>query len=185
MRPATLAFTAVLLAAAAAPAIAQQPGVAAPEAVQAAPQQRAGDAGSEEERVNQLIIYGDDPCPPSTGDEITVCARLPEDDRFRIPPNLRNDPNDPASQAWANRAIELSYAGRTGTDSCSTVGGGGFTGCFNQIVRQARAERANSELVNWNQLIEQARQERLSGIDEAAREEEAAVRAEEEANRPD
>jgi hypothetical protein len=185
MRPVTLLLSTALFAAAAAPAFAQQPGVAAPEAVQAAPQQPAANSGLDEERVNQLIIYGDDPCPPSSGDEITVCARLPEDDRFRIPPNLRNDPNDPAGQSWANRAIELSYAGRTGTDSCSTVGGGGFTGCFNQIVRQARAERANADQVNWNQLIEQARQERLSGIDAAAREEEAAVRAEEEANQPD
>ena len=30
------------------------------------------------EKVNQLIIYGDDPCPPSQGGEITVCARKPE-----------------------------------------------------------------------------------------------------------
>ena len=75
---------------------------------------------------------------------INVCARLPEEDRFRVPPNLRDNPNDPASQAWAEPAIELSYVGRTGIDSCSTVGGGGFTGCFNQIVNQARAERRGS-----------------------------------------
>jgi hypothetical protein len=101
-----------------------------------------------------------------------VCARLPEGDRYRIPPNLRNDPNAPANQSWANRAIELSYVGRTGIGSCSTVGGGGFTGCFDQLVRQARAERAAAPEVNWNQLIEQARQERLQRIGEAALEEE-------------
>jgi hypothetical protein len=36
-------------------------------------------------RVNQLIIYGDDECPASSSDEITVCARKDEGDRFRIP----------------------------------------------------------------------------------------------------
>jgi hypothetical protein len=169
MRVSVLALAAMLVAI---PAIAQQPGIPAPEAVAAAPQPSAAGATTDEARVNQLIIYGDDPCPQGGGDEIIVCARLPEDDRFRIPPNLRNDPNDPANQSWANRAIELSYAGRVGTDSCSTVGGGGFTGCFNQIVRQARAERANNPQINWNQMIEEARQERLRRIDEAIMEEE-------------
>ena len=169
MRLATLAVSAAMLSA---PTLAQQPGVAAPEAVAAAPQEPATVSPVDDSRVNQLIIYGDDPCPQSTADEIIVCARLPEDDRFRIPPNLRNDPTHPASQSWTNRAIELSYAGRVGTDSCSTVGGGGFTGCFNQLVTQARAERANRDEVNWEQMIQQARDERMQRIGEAALEEE-------------
>jgi hypothetical protein len=37
------------------------------------------------EKVNQLIIYGDDPCPASNAGEITVCARKDESERFRIP----------------------------------------------------------------------------------------------------
>jgi hypothetical protein len=166
MRVALIALPFALLAA---PAIAQQPGVPAPEAAAAAP---TGD----EPRVNQLIIYGQDPCPTGSNDEIIVCARLPEDDRFRIPTNLRNNPNDPANNSWANRALELSYAGRTGTDSCSTVGGGGFTGCFNQLVTQARAERAGRDEVNWNQLIETARRERMRRIDAAEVEEAEAER---------
>ncbi|MGZ8997568.1 MAG: hypothetical protein ACXW2T_01805 [Allosphingosinicella sp.] len=127
-----------------------------------------------EPRVNQLIIYGSDACPPSTDDEIIVCARKPEGDRFRIPENLRSDPNDPRSESWASRAIELSYVGRTGTESCSTVGPGGFTGCFNQIAREARADRATRDSVNWNRLIEEARRERLGKIDEQAIADEAA-----------
>ena len=138
-----------------------------------------------EPKVNQLIVYGDDVCPPSTDDEIIVCARKPEGDRYRIPENLRNDPNDPRSESWANRAIELSYVGRTGTESCSTVGAGGFTGCFNQILGQARAERRDNEGVNWARMIEEARQRRLARIDDEAREAEAAAQAEEQANRPD
>ena len=154
-------------------ALAQQPGVPAPEAALAAPTGNVDDIP-----VNQLIVYGDDPCP-STEEEITICVRLTEDDRYRIPENLRNDPNNPANQSWTNRAIELSYVGRTGIGSCTPVGPGGTSGCFNQIVQQARAERAGGEQVNWNRLIEEARQERLSQIDEAAREEEEA------ANQPD
>ena len=155
----------LLLAAAAliaGPALAQQPGVAAPEAVAAQPTQ-----SDEDVPVNQVIVYGNDACPASTDEVINVCARLPEDDRYRIPPNLRGNPNDPAGQSWSRRATELSFVGRTGTESCSTVGGGGFTGCLNQIVRQARAERQGGDQVNWNALIEQARQERLRRIDEA------------------
>lgn len=132
----------------------------------AAPALAQGAAGPEDVRVNQLIIYGDDTCPPSTADTINVCAKLPEEERYRIPPNLRDDPNNPANQAWMSRALELSYLGRTGAESCSTVGSGGFTGCFNQLVRQARAERATDPSVNWNQLIDQARQERLRRMDE-------------------
>lgn len=142
-----------------------------PTAPTAPPTGAADVAGPDDLRVNQLIIYGNDPCPQSSDDEIVVCARRPEDDRYRIPENLRTT-DDPASNSWVNRAIELSYVGRTGTDSCSPVGAGGFTGCFNQLVAAARAERAGGDQVNWNRLIEQARQERLGRIDEQAEEEE-------------
>ena len=175
-------------AALAGPALAQQPGVPVPEAAQAqsAPGEAAAPAttqvaGPADVRVNQLIIYGDDPCPESTDpNEITVCARLPDSDRYRVPPSLRDNPNAPANNSWANRATELSYVGRTGTDSCSTVGGGGFTGCFNQIVNQARAERrAAGNDINFTRMIEEARARRDQRIQEQAQ------AAEEEAQRQD
>ena len=133
----------------------------------------ASTRAADEVPVNQVIVYGEDACPASTDDVINVCARLPEQERFRIPPNLRQNPNDPAGQSWSNRAVELSYVGASGIGSCTPTGpGGGVTGCFNQIVQQARAERANSDQVNWAQMIEEARQERLRRIDEAIMEEE-------------
>jgi hypothetical protein len=138
-------------------------GVVAPAAAQPA---------VEDVRINQLIIYGDDPCPGSTDDEIIVCARKPESDRYRIPENLRRNPSDPANRSWHERAIELSYVGRSGTQSCSTVGPGGWTGCFDQLAGAWRAERDGRDSVNWNRLIEQARQERLDRIDAEAEEEE-------------
>ena len=166
MRVHFLAFAALLSS----PAAAQQPGVPAPEAAQAAPP-AAAPAPSADPRINQLIIYGDDPCPQSTDSEIIVCARLPEGDRFRIPPTVRGNPNAPANQSWANRAVELSYVGRSGIGSCSTAGPGGMIGCMNQIFDQARAERADRGDINWVRAIEQARQERMRRIGEAQVEE--------------
>jgi hypothetical protein len=143
----------------------------------AAPAAAQQEPASQDVKVNQVILYGNDTCPASTDEQINVCAKLPEDDRYRIPENLRTR-DDPQSNSWYNRAIELSYVGRTGIGSCSTTGPGGMIGCFNQLVSQARAERATSDQVNWNRLIEEARQERLSKIDEQAAQEE------EEANAP-
>ena len=125
-----------------------------------------------EEKVNALIVYGNDPCPRGAGDEIVVCARKPEAERYRIPPNLRDDANDPANQAWSNRATDLEYVGRSGIGSCSPVGSGGASGCFNELVRQARAERRQTD-VNMVQMIEQARADRNARIDAEAAAEEA------------
>jgi hypothetical protein len=156
-----LGFLAFAAACVAAPAWAQQPGVAVPN------------AQPEEVPINQVIVYGADACPANTDEETVICVRLPEDDRFRIPSNLRENPNAPANQSWANRAVELSYVGRTGTDSCSTSGPGGFTGCQQQLINRARAERRNADPVNWARLVEEARQARLRRIDEEAAAEEA------------
>ncbi|HEX8126531.1 MAG TPA: hypothetical protein VF548_13200 [Allosphingosinicella sp.] len=149
---------------AAAPAGAQAPAAARPAA---------------EPKISTMIVYGDDPCPPSTDDTIVVCARKPDKERYRIPEALRGDPNDPKSQAWASRATALEYAGRSGIGSCSTVGPGGASGCFNQIVRQARAERGADPGINWNALVEEARRERLGKIDAQAEAEEADAKADE------
>ena len=109
-------------------------------AVQAGAQQQEADADSGR-RVSQLIVYGDDPCPQSTAEEIVVCARRPEDDRFRIPEPFRGDTDLRDNEAWAARARSLETVGRGGIQSCSTVGPAGFTGCWNEMMRQAREER--------------------------------------------
>jgi hypothetical protein len=95
------------------------------------------------ERITRVIVYGSDPCPRGTDDEVVICGRRPENQRFRIPEELREgalDP-DPENQSWAVRATSLEYVGRTGTQSCSTVGPGGFTGCWAELMRAARDER--------------------------------------------
>ncbi|MEM1132525.1 MAG: hypothetical protein AAGH53_06290 [Pseudomonadota bacterium] len=121
------------------------------------------------ERIVQKPVYGDDECEPSVNeDEIVVCVRFDESERYRIPPNLRGDPNDPKNQAWALRVQSLETVGATGTNSCSPVGVGGFTGCTTQLINNYySAQRTNAD-AQAGRLIEQARQERLSRIDEEA-----------------
>ena len=108
-------------------------------AAQAQPAGAQADNGGR--RVSQLIVYGNDPCPPSTADEIVVCARRSEDDRYRIPEPLRGNSQVSDNQSWAANARALEYVGRTGIQSCSTVGPGGFTGCWAEMMRQSREER--------------------------------------------
>ena len=92
-------------------------------------------------KVSEIIVYGTDPCPRSTDDEIVVCARKPETERYRIPERLRQGGSLQSRQSWAARARTFETVGATGTNSCSPVGPGGFTGCVNQVIKQAFQER--------------------------------------------
>lgn len=142
-------------------ALAAGSGALALMSVPAAAQDQAGD------KVNTLIVYGDDECPPSTGGEIVVCARLDESERFRIPERLRESDN-PANEAWASRVQSFEAVGDFGPLSCSPVGLGGELGCTAKMIEAAFAERAQSSNVRFSQLIAEARGERLAGIDEEA-----------------
>ncbi len=126
----------------------------------------AQDAGGD--RVNMVIAYSEDECPePTQEGEIVVCEILVEADRYRIPSNLRSS-DSPEGTAWARRVESIRYIGEFGTMSCSPTGAGGITGCTQQMIDVAFAERAEGDAVRFSQLIEQARQERLSTIDEDA-----------------
>ena len=92
-------------------------------------------------KISEIIVYGTDPCPRSTDDEVVVCARKPESERFRIPERLRQGGSLQSRQAWANRAIAFETYGKTGVNSCSPVGPGGHTGCSQQLISQAFKER--------------------------------------------
>jgi hypothetical protein len=91
--------------------------------------------------VAEIIVYGSDPCPRSTDDQVVVCARRPEAERYRIPEKLREGGPPQAREAWANKAKVLETVGDTGTFSCSPVGPGGYTGCLTQVIKQARDQR--------------------------------------------
>lgn len=124
----------------------------------AAAQEEAGD------RVNQVIIFGEDECPQSEGNTITVCARLDESERYRIPPTLRSS-NSPDNEAWARRAESLEAVGAFGPLSCTPAGAGGDLGCTMQMIEAAYAEREQGNDVRMAELISAARAERLAEID--------------------
>ena len=92
-------------------------------------------------KVSEIIVYGTDPCPRSTDDEIVVCARKPEAERYRIPERLRQGGSLQSRQAWAARAKQFEVVGRTGINSCSPVGPGGWTGCTEQLIKQSFTDR--------------------------------------------
>jgi len=93
-------------------------------------------------RISEIIVYGTDPCPRSTDDEVVVCARKPETERYRIPERLRSSGSRQSRESWANKAIAFETYGRTGINSCSPVGPAGFTGCTQQLISQAFKERS-------------------------------------------
>ena len=138
---------------------------AMPAAAQERPAQ--GPAQPPEYRVNQLIVYGEDPCPQSDENTINVCARLAESERYRTPPRLRNV-NSPANESWTNRAGSLEVLGAFGPLSCTPTGLGGDHGCTLDMIERAYAERAQGTDVRMGQLVAEARAERLAEIDDNA-----------------
>lgn len=94
--------------------------------------------------IARLTVYGNDPCPRSQGDEIVVCARQPESERYRVPKVLREAKKSGVA-SWGERAESLEYTGASGTASCSPAGAGGWTGCQSKLLSQARAERRQNK----------------------------------------
>ncbi|MFZ4745521.1 MAG: hypothetical protein ACOYLK_01340 [Sphingomonas sp.] len=108
----------------------------------AAPMFAATALAQQTDRV--LILYGDDKCPTNaSGEQIVVCTRRPESERYRIPKELRGPVLiTPENQSWAAKANDTLDAGAaTGIGSCSTVGPGGQTGCFVQRARKSKRQR--------------------------------------------
>ena len=138
--------------------------------------QQAEGPTAPDEKINQLIVYGDDACPVSTGDEIVVCARMDEADRYRIPTSLRTDPNDSRNQATSERIKAYEYVGASGTMSCSPSGAGGFTGCGLAEINKAYAEKAQDPGITFGRLIAAERAKRMAGIDAEAAEVEERVK---------
>lgn len=129
-------------------------------------------AQSADEKINMVIAYSADECPVAQPGEVVVCEILVEEERYRIPSNLRYS-DDPANVARARQVEEIKYVGDFGAMSCSPAGAGGFTGCTQKFIESAYKDKAEEEGVRFGKLIEEARAERLSTIDaEAAAEQE-------------
>lgn len=99
------------------------------------------EAQAQAPNVAEIIVYGTDPCPRSTEDQVVVCARRPEAERYRIPPNMRQSGTPQEMQSWAVRSKNLETVGQTGINSCSPVGPAGYTGCLQRVIDEARGER--------------------------------------------
>lgn len=133
----------------------------------AGPAQAQTPVDTGDESYNMVIVYGDDACPTSDDGTIVVCARQAESERFRIPESMRFT-DGPQAESWAERVEQLEMVGSFGTLSCSPVGAGGMTGCTQEMIRKAYADKENSSAVRFGEVIAAARADRLSTIDEDA-----------------
>ncbi|MGE5953481.1 MAG: hypothetical protein ACM308_07685 [Qipengyuania vulgaris] len=127
-----------------------------------------------DESYNMVIVYGDDECPQGEDGTIVVCARQAESERYRIPESLRFV-DGPQAEAWVNRVERLEMVGKSGIMSCSPVGAGGFTGCTQQMIQAAYADKENASSVRFGEVIAAKREERLSTIDADAERTQAEV----------
>ena len=112
-------------------------------AVLAASMAAQASAQTDDDRRVTVTVYGNDPCPDvRAGDEIVVCARRPETERYRIPKELRGRGERPSETAWGSRVAGLEDASRPSMPgSCSPVGTYGQSGCRQQSLRDWYAER--------------------------------------------
>ncbi len=98
------------------------------------------------DKIAMLVIYGNDPCPRSKDDEIVVCSREPEGERYRIPEKMRHPKHKAADRSWGDRVRSLEMVSAFGRpNSCSPVGSNGQTGCFDQFLSEAREERQQEQ----------------------------------------
>jgi hypothetical protein len=95
------------------------------------------------QNISTLVVYGSDPCPRSKDDEIVVCARQPENERYRIPKALRDKRKKEApAESWTARVRTMDVVSQRGLpNSCSPIGTNGQTGCFRQFQEFMRAQR--------------------------------------------
>lgn len=118
-------------------------GLAAPALGQASLKRPDADASQPRQRV--VTVFGTDPCPKSTDpDEIVVCSRRPDEERYRIPPGVRSAQAKPPGVTSANRKRLLGDASGGaggGIGSCSANGPGGGTGCTQQQIDAWREDR--------------------------------------------
>jgi hypothetical protein len=102
---------------------------------------QAGQPGMEEnapsEAVVTLTIVGRcDPLPEGGGEEIVVCGRRDRTERYRLPIRPQGfDPKGPVESVSRERH-RLIQEGDIGIGSCSTIGPGGYTGCFHRDTKR-------------------------------------------------
>jgi len=124
----------------------------------------AQDADASSEKMNMVIVYGEDACPQSKTGEITVCARKSESERYRIPAPLRGSVS-PQDRAWTDRVLSYETVGASGAQSCSATGPGGWTGCVNKFIQRGYAEKKEQTDVHFSEMIAKEREKRAAVVD--------------------
>lgn len=95
-------------------------------------------------KIRSVTLVGDEKCPPPTSaDEVVVCARMSPEEQYRIPKELRNEgPVEVQRQSWAAKTDRMDEIAREAgglPDTCSPSGTGGQTGC-NKVMLERYAE---------------------------------------------
>lgn len=104
------------------------------------PSQRTLGTTSDGKRIISMVVYGTEACPEGKEGEIVVCARQPEEERYRLPKQFRKAEGEGAS-GTPGYVDAIDTGGASAAGSCSVVGAGGATGCNRQMMRSARKER--------------------------------------------
>jgi hypothetical protein len=108
----------------------------------------SAETGTPPERYATTTVFGSDACPTPKGDEIVVCGRLPESDRYRIPKALRKKKrvDSGVGASWASRVRTLEEAQRfTRPGSCTAIGSFGQSGCTEAMLRQWFEDRQRAQ----------------------------------------
>lgn len=99
------------------------------------------EAQARDQQVTRIVVFGEDPCPRSTDDNVVVCARKPDSERYRIPEELRETGTRQESQSWAANARYLETVNETGIQQCSPVGPAGQIGCLDKLIKSNKGVR--------------------------------------------
>ena len=96
--------------------------------------------------VSREVVRGE--CKSVDPDEIIVCGNRKRDERYRSP-DRSNAPFDPAGdmKSVMNERIGWAAEGDAGTQSCSAVGPGGWTGCI------LKRQKQNRDQTQWKKNI--------------------------------
>ncbi len=106
------------------------------------------ESGQPPQRIRNVTLVGQEPCPKATGNEVVVCDRLSVDEQYRVPKELRESKADAATQSWVNRVATIDEVGRVAgglPNTCSPIGTGGQTGCVTKLLRDYTAEKVDAK----------------------------------------
>lgn len=112
------------------------------------------EAGQPPQRIRSVTVQPGEKCPDSTAQEVVVCA-APEQDQYRIPKALRDEPKtDVKSISQAVRMERVMEDNRRVLPgSCSPIGMNGQSGCAQKAAEAWAAEKravANGQPVTPN-----------------------------------